>query len=608
MATQHRGTPIIQNSIPVWYSPQVKVIPCSPDRVPHLSVEILYLIAQALPRPKWIYNLARVNKQSWHYLQPALFQCEVTYDARLKEHFGNGDEGRSGIWSESWSEDGITEKQTADQEEAQDQCRHCLRTTLCEECGDRIAMEKVSFKGDWHSLFQRTRCSTDMTALHWACRKDADGLPAGLKAIRAASVHQPSYIDGMDLMQRRMGTTRPEDRWDGYYGLPIHGEIPPPLLLAVAFGNAELCEALVEAGCNVNLLQHGERCKKRRAEAALPWFQVGTVHDPFYDDPDFQGEYDDSTECQTAGQVAVKFGRPALLKLLLDSGLNPRLGRPSLIHLAVSMVSSSATRILLDRCPELSQVRERHGWTPLHELSHFDWAPTTHPRELLKAIASDLVQNGACLEAELFGDLGSPDGTPLQVALQLADKSLFYEGELLRVAEAFVQLGSVWNQPLTPSLPTPSILDNCIIRATEWIDDDVHWKESYTEQRMDYARVVRAMVDRERGRGAPMAPLMEHVSPPREAFLHGFKELALQGIQGVPLPRRYDAFAAEVVGKLLLSTGITPDAILVSKWVRSVRKIQDQTMQTASGRKRSLWEDVLLGRPASQQESETEEE
>lgn len=172
MTMQQGAVTIIQNSIPVSYSVRVKVLPCSPDRVPQLSVDILYLIAQTLPRPKWVYNLARVNRQTWYYLQPALFQCEVTYEARLSQHFGIDDE--------PLSEASAYEIQPRNIENTQELCRHGLNSTLCEECGDRIAIEKVTFTANQRADFLGERGVAQVTALHWACAKGPDGVPAGL--------------------------------------------------------------------------------------------------------------------------------------------------------------------------------------------------------------------------------------------------------------------------------------------------------------------------------------------------------------------------------------------------------------------------------------------
>lgn len=71
-----------------------------------LPGEILYLIAQALPRPKWVDNLARSNKQSCHYLQPAFFQCDVASEARQQENFDFGtqdDDGAKNGIPDTWT-------------------------------------------------------------------------------------------------------------------------------------------------------------------------------------------------------------------------------------------------------------------------------------------------------------------------------------------------------------------------------------------------------------------------------------------------------------------------------------------------------------------------
>lgn len=597
MATQQVAVPIIQNSIPVWYSPRVKVIPCSPDRVPQLSVEILYLIAQALPRPKWVYDLARVNKQSWHYLQPALYQCEVTYEARLKEHFGIGEP----LFEDSeFSED---ETETDDLEEPQNPCRHGLNTTLCEECGDRIAIEDVTFEGTMRASFLSETGTAHVTALHWACTKGPDGVSVGLKAIRAASVHQPSYIDGKDLLLRRM------EYWTLEYYIHLStinwmpAEIPPPLFLAVAFGNAELCEALIQAGCNVNLLQPGEHCESSdsyyHADGPFQTRILFKIHEgctmqdwcEWHD-----GRFD---LCRTAGYVAVSHDQPAMLKLLIDAGLDPHLGGRSLIRMAVHMRSRSVMMLLLDRYPEFSQSQDNstNEGTPLHTLAGNGtwWKPTSV--KLIKGIASDLIKKGGNLE-----EINHPSwcrwpqqGTPLQHALQTAKAFEYEEGYHLCAAEAFIQLGSVWNLPLRPSRPFESIFDYCISRATlcRWRGyyprSDLEDKR-FSRQRMNFARLVKVIIEAEGGR-------VNLASPPRKLFLDAFNELATRSI---PLPTLYDAFATEVVGKLLLSTGITPDASIVSKWTQSMRKIQGWTAQSPSGRERSLWEDIMSDRPGSQ--------
>lgn len=584
MKMQQGAITIIQNSIPVRYSSRVKVLPCSPDRVPQLSVDILYLIAQTLPRPKWVYNLARVNKQTWYYIQPALFQCEVTYEARLSQHFGVDDE--------PLSEASAHEMQTSNIEDTQELCRHGLNTTLCEECGDRIAIEKVTFRANQHADFLSETGVAQVTALHWACAKGPDGLPAGLKAIRAASVHQPSYINGKDLMPRFMGY---ENHGDSFITgiVRLCGDIPPPLFMAVAFGNIDLCKALIEAGCNVNLLQPGECCKGFSRYHYL--FELGRLF-RIHDNCTSRGRCDwdviKYVPCRTAGHVALRHNRPALLKLLLDGGLDPHLGRESLIHESISAGNRSATRLLIDRYPKLSRLQDelRDCRSPLHELSWtaFWWDPCKKPPlGVFKRIASDLMEKGASLEAIAIPNAPyGMQGTPLQHALQLASQH-YWRDYPLYAAEAFIQLGCVWSQPVSSERPTESILDHCISRATLWDKgpDPFSWNQGFSEKHMVYTRLVKAIVESERGRVTLDAP-------PRMAFLDAFNDLAARS---TPLPTQYDAFATEVVGKLLLSTGITPDANRVSKWTQSIHKIQCWTAHSSTGRKGSFkfWEDIM---------------
>lgn len=82
-------TPIIQNAIPVRYDARVEVKPCEPTHVPCLPLDILYHIAKALPQPKQVFNLALASKDTWEHLQPAFYECEVTYEARLTRKYGD---------------------------------------------------------------------------------------------------------------------------------------------------------------------------------------------------------------------------------------------------------------------------------------------------------------------------------------------------------------------------------------------------------------------------------------------------------------------------------------------------------------------------------------
>lgn len=604
-------THIIQNSIPVRYDRRVRVVPCSPDRVPRLPVEILYLFAQALPRPKWVYNLARVNKQSWYYLQPALFQCEVTYEARLKENFGIGDEDTSEECCIGWPDDDPADGCLC-------RCEGCLdfkiTSKLGEKCGDQIAIEKVVFEATHRDYFWsssrvgRQAMRSDVTALHWACMKGADGVPAGLKAIRSASVHQPSYIDGVGLLLRRgevlpVGKpypTRPQS-W-----VRLKEEIPPPLFLSVAFGNAELCEALIEAGCNVNLLRPDEadlELLRIRGEPREP-VVLYKIHSNCgimatgsqeSDCPWFNTHF--GYNCQTVGHVALHNRKTYMLETLLEGGLDPCLGSESLIHMAVTCGDATAVEILLNRYPELGKLRWGTGsHTPLHLLYDVPQEKQNPQSSIMLAIASYLIQSGADMEAEArpsgFIDDFSYLGTPLQWSLQSGEQGI-------SAAETLITLGSVWNKPFHPSMSREFILDHCISRATMSPGFRYVTREDFeVQRRLGYTLLVRTMIKTTFNCGLE-GKRMQPGAEIRQAFLDAFNELA---IQSVPLPTQHDAFATEVVGKLLLSTGIAPDAAIVSNWTKSMRKIQGWTAQTLSGRKRSLWEDIMSGRPISHEE------
>lgn len=605
-------TPIIQNSIPARYDRRVRVVPCSPDRVPRLPVEILYLIAQALPRPKWVYNLARINKQSWYYLQPALFQCEVTYEARLKENFG--DEVEHTLEDCCVDSEDCRPGWPDDDSGCKCQCELCLNFNfaLGEKCGDQIAIEKVVFKaGNWTHI-EKQAMNSDVTALHWACRKGADGVPAGLKATRSASVHQPSYIDGIGLILRRGDLLPCRDP-----SFPLHGsswvrlteEIPPPLFLSVAFGNAELCEALIEAGCNVNLLRSGrpdlqpllEQGHVPREPVVLSKIHsnCGTIAAGSEESVCQWYDTHFSYHCQTVGQVAVYYEKSYMLEYLLEGGLDPYLGTWPLMYMAVDHSDAVAVKFLLNRYPELSKLRQGRVSTPLHELHRIHRERDNPQPSIMLAIARCLIQSGADMEAEAHDGDYSELGTPLQWSLQVADFG--HSGEQgIRAAEALITLVSVWNKPFRPSMPRRFILDHCISRATISMPGSQDWfGEAFAlERRLRYTLLVRAMIKTTFNCG-PGRRRMQPGAEIRKAFLDAFNELAMQS---VPLPTQHDAFATEVVGKLLLSTGIAPDASVVSNWTQSMRKMQGWTAQTPSGRERSLWEDIMSGRPIGHEE------
>lgn len=573
---------IIQNSIPTLYDPRVKVIPCSADRVPYLPVEIIYLIGQALPRPKSVFNLALINKNSWHYLQPVLFECEVTYEARLVATFGDG---RGNVADQSKADltyQGLHGKPPPREDESidnQEKCRHGLWTAVCEGCGERIAIRNRRFKG---TIYSRPLGSRGMTALHWACRKGDDGLPAALKAIRSANVHQPSYIDGVGLALRH------SNAWEQI----LVGELTTPLFMAVAAGNIKLCKALIMSGCNVNLLQPEQSCEQtsfnvivqNKIHRGCAHRSTGTARVCYW-----SGDFRDT--CQTAGHVAVECKRPYILKLLLNAGLDPLLGKEPLIHTAVKEGSLSVMKVLLDRYPELSQ----HRWksrTPLHSISRLRSNPTKRPLEKLKAIISLLVEKGANLEASeaLVRHANSITGsvycTPLQLVLW---QPFNYRSQLeLHLPEALIEMGAIWNQYFLSGPST--ILDTCIFRAVLWCGDrlDPHVTQS-AETRRGYARLVKVMV-RKTIAAAPEQGTLQNIQiiPRMEVVLAGFNIIATESIG---TPRRYDPLATEVVGKLLLSAGITPAQNLHEEWVESMRVSKNEMI--ASDGMRSLWEGLI---------------
>lgn len=593
---------IIQNSIPAVYDSRVLIRSCNPDQVPYLPIQILYLIARALPRPRWVYNLARVNRETWYYLQPALFECEVTYEARLEERFGNGD--REDEWGECSERSGSGEEQGQNKEPTTrddgsrghpDQCRHGLRTALCEECGEKIAIEEHIFNEvrlweemDCYLLASMWRRQySHLTALHWACKKGDHALPVALKAIRAASAHQPSYIDGVGLRLRQYGYT------NDLFGtrIPLLGEFPSPLFIAVEYGNQNLAEVLIEAGCNLNLIHPKEMC----ADDELVYFKI---HESCMPADGRQGSHwggETLANCQTAGHLAVEHNEPSILKLLLDRGLDPYLGTQPKLYTAILVGNIPAINILLDHSPESSQTRWL-GVNPLHKLSFLGQLGMNRvQQEEVRTIASNLVQKGAMLEEETSDSSTPGPLTPLQFSLQQMNAWQYDQGPAPYVAEALIQLGSVWNQLSSSSGSLESILDHCISKATLWstrelYNVDYHDKMPVMEYCISFARLVKAMT-----KNIPACVLelrqKRNNIPPMEAFLKGFNGLARKSIEK---PSNYDTIATDVEGKLLLSTGITPHASLVEQWAQSIHKIQKGSTRRLGNRiRRNLWEELL---------------
>lgn len=118
------------------------------------------------------------------------------------------------------------------------------------------------------------------------------------------------------------------------------------------------------------------------------------------------------------------------------------------------------------------------------------------------------------------------------------------------------------------------------------------------KRQIRYTMLVRAMVKTVSAcvleRGQIQSRLRD-----REAFLNAFNKLVTRSIE---YSASCDAFSTEVVSKLLLSTGITPDASVVSNWMQSMSRLQDQSASSLSGRKKGLWEDILAGRPIGERD------
>jgi ankyrin repeat protein len=565
--------------IPLKYNPLVKVVPSDLERLPYVPVQILYLIAQALPQPSQVFNLARVNKATWDYLQPALWECEVTYEARLVAQFGDDFSRKRPTpnvdstvrINENDGNNGDPEK--IDRARSGRRCEHGLVTALCQVCGQRIAIEEKRFSaglmdtsmeaiwGSNSSFLHQFFKTQGMTALHWACHQGEQALPVARKAIEAAKVHQPSYIDGRDLQMRRVL---------GPYGLVV--EIPPPLFTAVACGNTKLCEVLVEAGCHVNLLQQKDIEGIPRRMEWGPRFQIHDRCVRHTDNPQicrWEVRCSSSPTCQTAGHVALDFGSVDALGFLLDHGLDPLTGKEPLIHQAARTCDLPAVEALLGRYPEMSCLHWE-GITPLHSLCRLSKADGKDPRSLeeLSSVAAYLVHKGAKLEAE-DGMMGSPRLTPLQYAVSKLSTDI--ESDKSYAAMALIMQGAVWNQFLNSTAPTETILYHCVDKAV--LQSARHFtrlqfrrfltREKLIEHSLVFAKLVKAIV-RSPPSSTPDPGPARGSEPPMQAFLGAFRKVAIDW--EVVVEYDMNTFAIEAVGRLLLSTGIKPDQGDVERW------------------------------------------
>jgi hypothetical protein len=349
---------IIQNSIPVRYDPRVEVKPCQPDRVPpELSLQVLYDIAKALPQPTQVFNLALASKETWEYLQPALYECEVTYEARLARDYG----GQSLTSAAKYTRSSRVK-------------HHSLDTD-----STRITLKNREFEVQAPFLSEQFHIHGAMTALHWASLHGATALPVAQKAIRAALAHQPSYINGVDLIAR---CHRGED-WGCFWG-PVIADHPPPLFLAVANGNLELSRALVHAGADIGLLLgRAPLVGVRNPSGYSDWLVSFKIHQRCRETLHRDGRrvecvgglafepegkrlsQNAQLRCQTVGDVAVVLEDTEILKMLLQNGLDVRRHSCLLFHRAVRCGNLGAVRAMLDHDPGL--VHSLHqGLTPIH--------------------------------------------------------------------------------------------------------------------------------------------------------------------------------------------------------------------------------------------------
>lgn len=674
MSRKMAHTRIIQNAIPVRNDPRVKVNPCEPARVPQMPLDILYQIAKALPQPKQVLNLALASKDTWEYLQPALFECEVTYEARfahkyggesstsLEQHYGNyeprtptGSSVEDGSWGYYDSgndsiqhEDDYVQSDSQDGSDSEDDVQSdddqhgynwgghiqsedggqsewgfateslrsrphgrslCPGDDECDECDGRISLQNKTFEALIPKTDDPIHIDGAMTALHWAAKQGALALPVAQKAIRAALAHQPSYINGVDLQERHL-----LDPVDDNFTRHIPADLPPPLFLAIAHGNFEVFKALVDAGCAVNLLQGqsvcGERYDYKSSQDPIMSFKIHEkcLYVPNMVDPcicewksyylDDDGNEDEQRICQTAGHIAVRYEQTEMLKVLLQRGLNVQPPQPKSLHLtqfAVREGNLAALKILLDHDPSISHSHPRHG-TLLHSVRFVGRKAERGVRDvLMTTIVQYLLEHGALLEGrtdewdedesdDLRGVADWERGglTALQAALVSLEDTRKYDNRYLaaiQAAEIFIRMGADWNQRVDPNqFVNPNwdrsdlILHSCLEDAVGkrnvewWGESDAYTAKCDEDIRMASGRTLKAIVDNEgesltNGTSKKKAAV-ETASSSMFAYLvnqYSREDATGWSVECCPL-------AARRVGRLCLSTGITPSDEDLKKW------------------------------------------
>lgn len=592
MSQKMAHTRIIQNAIPVRYDPRVEVKPCEPARVPQMPLDILYQIAKALPQPKQVFNLALASKDTWEYLQPALYQCEVTYEKRLAHKYGGESSLPSRQYSRSWA--------ALYQVESRSKCQGGGVADDCAECEGRIRLEERIFKAIRPKKDDPIRINGAMTALHWAAKQGSSALPVAQKAIRSALAHQPSYINGVNLQERRL-CARKQKVLKKY----IPADLPPPIFLAVAHGNFEVFKALLDAGCAVNLLQGGsvdgyrsawstpghpgtsfkihEGCIKCGSFACI--FEYKTRSDPL----DYLEV--EPRLCQTAGHIAVRYEQPEMLKILLQSGLDIQPPQPRSLHLAqfaVREANLDALKVLLDHDPSLAHIRLHHG-SLLHSVRFIKRKARRDVRDgLMRSTISCLLDHGVDIHARVdefdrngisrsvADDRGRVGVTALQAALLFHETTVPNDLQVstaLHAAEVLVRMGSNWNQKKRPSNTVGSILPLCLVRTVikedpemwfEKIPEEEAFTAKYVEVRAAWGRVLKSIV--ETACKPQTRHLTQNIAAAESLFPALFADLVRIWSKSDASDGTCCPLAAKGIGELLLSTGITPSDEDLKKW------------------------------------------
>lgn len=581
--------------LPARFDPRVKVKPCEPDRIPYLPLEIIYQIAEALPRPKQILNLAIASKEVWEYLQPALYKSEVTYEARLIHRYG-GESSTSlyqyyGKYLESDKSETTKSGKPPTEETAGCQTGCDLAPKECNECEGQITLENRTFESNSPgSLLYPVR---RMTALHWASIQGPSALLVAQRAIRAALAHQSSYINGTNLRERQYA--------GGLFDNSYPADLPPPLFLAVAHGNTAVVKALVETGCELGLFQAQRLCDEwqRGNRRILMSYKIhkecvrprgGKTEHCFCGGATWEEDFH-LKACHTVGHVAIDFKQTKLLEMLLRSGLNAQQGSCALLHYAVLGGNIAAVQVILEHDPNLIQSR-MDGGTVLHTviLMRRNWRDRDDiQNERFGNMVSYLLERGADLEARSdsykcpwdraleIGEL-----TPLQAALAYEYENTLYTCSLtaLHVAKVFISMGASWNQELQIESFRREILECCMENTVgllesrlgfgaAFFDDDegedgcTHYQTKYLNIRMAMGRVVKAIIEQTTDSWSQDDSALKRETH-KAIFSKAFSQLANHERGRFVVER--GPFATEAVGRLLLSTGITPSDEEMRKW------------------------------------------